>query len=89
MTAVARSDAEHRHGTDLELRCRQCGTVWAYTVGGPTRCPDCLLHLGELIDPAHPDWCQRDHGCSLPAGHVGDCSLTAAVCFCPTCEAKP
>ena len=33
-------------------------------------------------------FCPRDHGCSLPAGHDGACSLTAALCFCAECEAK-
>jgi hypothetical protein len=35
-----------------------------------------------------PGFCPRDHGCSLPAGHDGDCSLTAALCFCPECEKR-
>lgn len=31
------------------------------------------------FDLAHPDWCPRDSGCVLPAGHDGDCDLTAAL----------
>jgi rubrerythrin len=36
-----------RHGTDLDLTCRQCGTSWRYDPDSPTQCPDCLDHLGE------------------------------------------
>jgi hypothetical protein len=74
------TDAEHRHGLDLKLVCNQCGTSWPFTPRvGPDRCPDCLDHLGELIDPAHPDWCMRDRGCCSTAGHDGPCDLTAAL----------
>jgi hypothetical protein len=70
-------DAQHRNGQALDLVCRQCGTKWEYRADGPTQCPDCLDHMGELIDPVHPDWCMRDRGCSLPAGHPDGCELTA------------
>ncbi len=76
MTATLH-DAEHRHGTDLRLTCNQCGTSWPFVMDGPTQCPDCLDHLGELIDPEHPDWCMRHRACSREAGHDGDCELTA------------
>jgi len=32
-----------------------------------------------LIDPEHLDWCMRDRGCCLPAGHPGECDLRAGV----------
>jgi hypothetical protein len=78
--------AEHRHGTALTIRCDQCGTSWPFALDAPVQCPDCFDHMGELIDPQHPDWCQRDHGCALPAGHAGACDLTAAICECARCE---
>jgi hypothetical protein len=31
------------------------------------------------FDPEHPDYCLRDRGCSLEAGHKGKCYLTAAL----------
>jgi hypothetical protein len=77
--AGVKLNAEHRHGTDLELRCRQCRTSWPYGPDAPTQCPDCLDHLGELIDPEHPDWCMRDRGRSKPAGHKGKCWLVAGL----------
>lgn len=79
------ADAEHRHGTDLTLRCNQCGTSWEFGVGCAVQCSDCLDHLGELIDPEHPEWCQRDHGCVLRAGHEGRCDLTGPICECARC----
>jgi len=37
----------YRHGQDLDLVCRQCGTSWRFTEDAPTQCPDCLDRLGE------------------------------------------
>jgi hypothetical protein len=31
------------------------------------------------FDPAHPDYCLIDEGCSLAAGHGGKCRLDAAL----------
>lgn len=31
------------------------------------------------FDPEHPDYCLRDRGCSLEAGHRGACELTAMI----------
>lgn len=61
-----------RHGTDLELRCRQCGTTWTFDAEAPAQCPDCADHLGEpaAFEP-HYD-CPDCRGvCSLTCDH--DC----------------
>jgi len=39
----------YRHGQDLDLVCRQCGTSWRYAEDAPTQCPDCRDHLGEPV----------------------------------------
>jgi hypothetical protein len=64
----------------VENVCRECDEPAALAVAASEGAPP------PTADD--PGFCPRDHGCSLPAGHDGDCSLTAALCFCPECEKR-